>query len=136
MYARWIGAGPCSVNTERWVVLNTALALPQHNGDSNVVYKQSSPASLNDFLLNKACRMDQNKRRRYYTIIFKLQVVDYAKEHGNRATERRFGPPPTVKMVRACFHQKVFFLKLSLQNMGASYGKGRLIRREIRYFTQ
>ena len=58
-------------------------------------------ASLNDFLLNKACSMDQNKHRRFYTIKFKLQVVDYAKEHGNRAAERRFGSPPTEKMIRA-----------------------------------
>ena len=41
--------------------------------------------------------MDQNKRRRFYTIKFKLQVVDYAKQHGNRAAERRFGAPTTEK---------------------------------------
>ena len=38
--------------------------------------------------------MEQNNRRRFYTIKFKLQVVDYAKEHRNRAVERSFGSPP------------------------------------------
>ena len=33
-------------------------------------------------------------------IPFKLEVVKYAKEHGNRAAERHFGPPPTEKMIR------------------------------------
>ena len=56
--------------------------------------------SPNDFVLNKAYTVDQNKRRRFYTIKFKLQVVDYAKQHGNRAAESRFGPPPTEKLAR------------------------------------
>lgn len=39
-------------------------------------------------------------KRHSYTIGYKLQVVAYAKEHGNRAAERHFGPPPTEKMIR------------------------------------
>lgn len=38
--------------------------------------------------------------RHTYSIGFKLQVVQYAKQHGNRAAERHFGPPPTEKMIR------------------------------------
>nr|XP_028597585.1 uncharacterized protein LOC114603030 [Podarcis muralis]XP_028597587.1 uncharacterized protein LOC114603030 [Podarcis muralis]XP_028597588.1 uncharacterized protein LOC114603030 [Podarcis muralis]XP_028597589.1 uncharacterized protein LOC114603030 [Podarcis muralis] len=40
------------------------------------------------------------QRRLAYRIPFKLEVVKYAKEHGNRAAERHFGPPPTEKMIR------------------------------------
>uniref|UniRef100_A0A8C8SN22 HTH CENPB-type domain-containing protein n=1 Tax=Pelusios castaneus TaxID=367368 RepID=A0A8C8SN22_9SAUR len=39
-------------------------------------------------------------KRLAYKIPFKLEVVKYAKEHGNRAAERHFGPPPTEKMIR------------------------------------
>ena len=73
------------------------------------VYKHESEPpptgtiSSNDFPLNKMYSMEQNNRRRFYTIKFKLQVVEYAKEHGNMAAEGRFGSPPTEKMVRACF---------------------------------
>ena len=42
--------------------------------------------------------MDQNNHRRFYAIKFKLQVVDYAKEHRNRAAERSFGPSPSEKL--------------------------------------
>ena len=31
-------------------------------------------------------------KRRFYTIKFKLEVISYAKEHGNRAAQRNFGP--------------------------------------------
>ena len=41
--------------------------------------------------------MDQKQRRHSYTLKFKLEVVAYAKEHGNRAAEHRLGPPPTKK---------------------------------------
>uniref|UniRef100_A0A0L8G161 Uncharacterized protein n=1 Tax=Octopus bimaculoides TaxID=37653 RepID=A0A0L8G161_OCTBM len=39
------------------------------------------------------------------TIHFKLMVVDYAKINGNRPAERKFGPPPIVKMIKA-WHQQ------------------------------
>ena len=38
-------------------------------------------------------------RRHSYEISFKLQVIKYAKENGNRAAERHFGPPPTEQMI-------------------------------------
>jgi hypothetical protein len=41
------------------------------------------------------------QKRFSYIVAFKLQVVQYAKENGNRAAERHFGPPPTEKMIRA-----------------------------------
>lgn len=44
--------------------------------------------------------MATSSKRFSYTIAYKLQVVRYAKEHGNRAAERHFGPPPTEKMIR------------------------------------
>ena len=44
--------------------------------------------------------MDLQQRRHCYSVKFKLEVIAYAKEHGNRASERNFGSPPTVKMVR------------------------------------
>ena len=31
---------------------------------------------------------------------YKLKVIAYAEEHGNRAAERHFGPPPTEKTIR------------------------------------
>ena len=40
------------------------------------------------------------------TSSFKLQVIKYAKENGNRATERHFGPPPTEKMIRTWRRQE------------------------------
>ena len=49
------------------------------------VYKHESEPpptgtiSSNDFPLNKIYSMEQNNLRRFYTINFKLQVVDYAK---------------------------------------------------------
>jgi len=32
-----------------------------------------------------------------YSIIFKIEVVNYAEKHGNRAAERRFGSPRCYK---------------------------------------
>ena len=40
------------------------------------------------------------QKRISYKIPLKLEVVKYTKEHGNRAAERHFGPPPTEKMIR------------------------------------
>ena len=31
---------------------------------------------------------------------YKLKVMPYAEEHGNRAAERHFSPPPTEKTIR------------------------------------
>ena len=40
------------------------------------------------------------QKRISYKIPLKLEVVKYTKEHGNRAAERHFGPPPTEKMIQ------------------------------------
>ena len=39
-------------------------------------------------------------KRWSYTIAYKLQLVEYAKKHGNRAAARAFGPPSTEKNIR------------------------------------
>ncbi|KAG7173858.1 Pogo transposable element-like 79, partial [Homarus americanus] len=54
-------------------------------------------------------------RRHKYNIAFKLEVVRYAKEHGNRATERNFGPPPTEMMISHT--SKMARLRRKLENM-------------------
>ena len=42
--------------------------------------------------------MEKNKRYSY-DAGYKLKVIPYAEEHGNRAAERHFGPPPTEKTI-------------------------------------
>jgi len=37
--------------------------------------------------------------------------VNYAEKHGNRAAERRFGSPPTEKMIREWRKQRKDFIK-------------------------
>ena len=44
--------------------------------------------------------MGSKERRLSYSIAFKIEVVNYAEKHGNRAAERCFGSPPTEKMIR------------------------------------
>ena len=44
--------------------------------------------------------MGSKERRLSYSIAFKIEVVNYALKHGNRAAERRFDSPPTEKMIR------------------------------------
>lgn len=39
------------------------------------------------------------QKRLAYKVAFKLEVIKFAKEHGNRVAERHFGPPPTEKMM-------------------------------------
>jgi hypothetical protein len=46
------------------------------------------------------------QKRFSYSVAFKLQVVQYAKENSNRAAERHFGPPPTGKMIREWWKQE------------------------------
>jgi hypothetical protein len=41
-----------------------------------------------------------SKERLSYSIAFKIEVVNYAEKHGNRAAERHFGSSPTEKMIR------------------------------------
>ena len=42
--------------------------------------------------------MEKNKRYSDHAG-YKLKVITYAEEHGNRAAERHFGPPPTEKAI-------------------------------------
>ena len=42
--------------------------------------------------------MEKNKRYSY-DVGYKLKVIPYAEQHGNRAAERHFGPPPTEKTI-------------------------------------
>ena len=37
--------------------------------------------------------MGSKERRLSYSIAFKIEVMNYAGKHGNRAAERRFGSP-------------------------------------------
>ena len=46
-----------------------------------------------------------------YCIVFKIEVVNYAEKHGNRAAERRFGSPPTEKMIREWRKQRKDLIK-------------------------
>jgi hypothetical protein len=50
--------------------------------------------------------MNHPKRRHCYTIAFKRAVIEYTKEHGNRAEERQLGPPPTEKTIRTWRQQE------------------------------
>ena len=42
--------------------------------------------------------MERNKRYSY-DAGYKLKVIAYAEEHGNRAAEHHFSPPPTEKTI-------------------------------------
>uniref|UniRef100_A0A8C8S1R3 HTH CENPB-type domain-containing protein n=1 Tax=Pelusios castaneus TaxID=367368 RepID=A0A8C8S1R3_9SAUR len=53
-----------------------------------------------------------NQKRLAYKAAFKLEVIKFAKEHGNRAAERHFGPPPTEKMIREWRKQEDQLTKL------------------------
>jgi len=44
--------------------------------------------------------MGSKERRLSYSIEFKIEVVNYAEKHVNRAAEMRFGWPLTEKMIR------------------------------------
>ena len=55
--------------------------------------------------------MGSKERRLSYSIAFKIEVVNYAEKHGNRAAERRFGSPPTEKMIREWRKQSKYLIK-------------------------
>jgi len=55
--------------------------------------------------------MGSKERRLSYSIVFKIEVVNYAEKHGNRAAERRFGSPPTEKMMREWRKQRKDLIK-------------------------
>jgi len=43
--------------------------------------------------------MGSKERLLSYSIAFKIEVVNYAEKHANRAAETCFGSPPTEKMI-------------------------------------
>jgi hypothetical protein len=55
--------------------------------------------------------MGSKERRLSYSIAFKVEVVNYAEKHGNRAAERRFSSPLTKKMIRKWRRQKKDLIK-------------------------
>ena len=55
--------------------------------------------------------MGSKERRLSYSIAVKIEVVNYAEEHGNRAAERNFGSPPTEKMVQEWRKQRKDLIK-------------------------
>ena len=55
--------------------------------------------------------MGSKERRLSYSIAFKIEVMNYAEKHGNRAAERRFGSPPTEKMIRNWRKQRKDLIK-------------------------
>ena len=59
--------------------------------------------------------MEENKRYSYdagYKL--KVRVLAYAEEHGNRAAERHFGPPPTEKAIRDWRASKEYLKKIMI----------------------
>lgn len=54
-------------------------------------------------------------KRFSYTASFKLTVIKFAKEHGNRAAERHFGPPPTESVIRLWRQQEEKLLQMPRQ---------------------
>ena len=46
-----------------------------------------------------------------YSIAFKIEVMNYAEKHGNRAAERRFSSPLTEKMIREWRKQRRDLIK-------------------------
>ena len=55
--------------------------------------------------------MGSKERQLSYSIAFKIEVVNYAEKHGNRAAERRFASPPTEKMIREWRKQRKNLIK-------------------------
>jgi len=55
--------------------------------------------------------MRSKQRHLSYSIAFKIEVIIYADKHGNRAAERRFGSPPTEKMIREWRKQRKDLIK-------------------------
>ena len=55
--------------------------------------------------------MGSKERELSYSIAFKIEVVNYTEKHGNRAAERRFGLPPTEKMIREWRKQRKDLIK-------------------------
>ena len=65
--------------------------------------------------------MASKQRRKAYTVGYKLEVIEYAKQHGNRAAERHFGPPPTEKIIREWRKQEEELKKTKNRKHGLRY---------------
>ena len=48
----------------------------------------------------KLSPMANSSKRFIYTLAYKVEIVQYAKEHGKIAVERHFKPPPNEKMIQ------------------------------------
>ena len=59
----------------------------------------------------KKTLMGSKERRLFYSIAFKIEVVNYAEKHGNRAAERRFSSPLTETMIREWKKQRKDIIK-------------------------
>jgi len=66
----------------------------------NIIYHQAVTRITSSFQTWKLSPMASSSKWFTCTIAYKLEVVRYAKEHGNRAAERHFGPLPTEKMIQ------------------------------------
>ena len=51
------------------------------------------------FLLVASFVMEKKNKRYSYDMGYKLKVIAHTEEHGNRAAERHFSPPPTEKTI-------------------------------------
>ena len=65
--------------------------------------------------------MASKQRRKAYTVGYKLEVIEYAKQHGNRAAERHFRPPPTEKIIREWRKQEEELKKTKNRKHGLRY---------------
>ena len=54
------------------------------------------------FLLVASFVMEKKKKNYSYDAGYKLEVIAYAEEHGKRAAEQNFSPPPTEKAICHC----------------------------------
>ena len=50
-----------------------------------------------------------------YTASFKLKIIKYAQEHGNRAAERHSGPSPTERVIGLWGQQEEKLLQVPRQ---------------------
>jgi len=55
--------------------------------------------------------MGSKERLLSYSIAFKIEVVNYAEKHANRAAETCFGSPPTEKMIWEWRKQRKYLIK-------------------------
>jgi len=55
--------------------------------------------------------MGSKERRLSYSTAFKIEVVNYAENHGNQAAERHFGSPLMEMMIREWRRQRKDLIK-------------------------